>query len=159
MVRSDDRVSAHLPGVAAASESVFLDAERGWRVWAVDREDPVSDEELAVMAGRTGAPVLSAYVMDSDCAVVEALGTRTGPWRTCLGRASMAAYMAESGASVDDWFASAEQATRAAARWAREAGCEPSETVLAAAFAAFPDPFVETVFIALLEGLGVRTDG
>lgn len=56
LVRSDDPVSAQLPAVAESNESVFLTAEGGWRVWAFDREDPISEDELSVMVERTRAP-------------------------------------------------------------------------------------------------------
>ncbi|WP_338699766.1 hypothetical protein V2W30_24470 [Streptomyces sp. Q6] len=157
VVKSDDRVSTQLPDVTESHESVFLEVDGGWRVWAVDREDPISEDELSVIVERSKAPALCAYVMDSDCAVIEALGIRTGFWRACLGRESMTAYMAESGESVEEWFPSADESVRAASDWARDAGSEPSGNRLAEALAAVPDPFVEPVFIAMLEGMGIRS--
>ncbi|MGA5880466.1 hypothetical protein ACPC3D_32440 [Streptomyces cellulosae] len=157
VVKSDDQVSAQLPDVTESHESVFLDAEGGWRVWAIDREDTISEKELSMMVERSEAPALCAYVMDSDCAVIEALGVRTGFWRTCLGRESMTAYMAESGEVVEEWFPSADESVRAALDWAKEAGADPSESRLAAALAAVPDPFVEPIFVAMLEAMGVRS--
>ncbi len=156
-VKSDDQVSAQLPEVSESNESVFLDSDGGWRVWAIDREDPISENELSMMVERSEAPALCAYVMDSDCAVIEALGVRTGFWRTCLGRESMTAYMTESGETVGAWFLSADESVRAALDWARDAGCDPSESRLAEVLTAVPDPFVEPIFVAMLEALGVRS--
>ncbi|MFG2315251.1 hypothetical protein [Streptomyces tendae] len=157
VVMSDEKASARLPEVTESHESVLLDAEGGWRVWAIDRKNPISKNELSVMVERSEAPALCAYVMDSDCAVIEALGVRTGFWRACLGRESMAGYMAESGETVEGWFPSADESVRAATDWAKDAGLDPSESRLAGAFAAAPDPFVEPVFEAMLEALGVRS--
>ncbi|MFF2851616.1 hypothetical protein ACFVT5_35580 [Streptomyces sp. NPDC058001] len=155
-MKSDDRVSARLPAVADSDESIFLEADEGWRVWTVEREDPISEDELSALVERTRAPVLCAYVMDSDCAVIEALGVRTGFWRTCLGREAMAAYMAESDADFEAWFAPAEQSTRSALGWAADAGCDPSETTLSEVLTASPAPFVEPIFLDLLKGMGIR---
>ncbi|MET9352605.1 hypothetical protein ABZY14_06215 [Streptomyces sp. NPDC006617] len=126
-------------------------------MWAIDREVPVSENELSLMVERSEAPVLCAYAIDSDCAVIEALGVRTGFWRTCLGRESMTAYMAESGGTLEEWVPSADESVRAALDWARDAGCDPSESRLAEVPAAVPDPFVEPVFVALLAALGAHS--
>jgi hypothetical protein len=99
---------------------------------------------------------MCAYVMDSDCAVIEGLGVQTGFWRACLGRDAMAAYMEESDVDFEEWFAPAEQSTQAASSWATDAGCGPSEATLAEVFATSPAPFVEPVFVDLLEGMGIR---
>ncbi|WP_328563254.1 hypothetical protein [Streptomyces coelicoflavus] len=157
VVMSDEKVSARLPEVTESHESVLLDAEGGWRVWAIDRKDPISHNELSMMVEGSQGPALCAYVMDSDCAVIEALGVRTGFWRTCLGRDSMTAYMAESGETVEGWFPTADESVRAALDWARDAGCDPSESRLAEVLAAVPGPFVEPIFVALLEAMGVRS--
>ncbi|MFH8528664.1 hypothetical protein ACH4GE_09625 [Streptomyces tendae] len=69
----------------------------------------------------------------------------------------MTAYMTESGETVGAWFLSADESVRAALDWARDAGCDPSESRLAEVLAAVPDPFVEPIFVAMLEALGVRS--
>ncbi|MCQ4205662.1 hypothetical protein [Streptomyces longispororuber] len=69
----------------------------------------------------------------------------------------MTAYMAESGETIEEWFPSADESVRAALDWARDAGADPSENGLAEALVAVPDPFVEPIFVAMLEAVGIRS--
>lgn len=156
MLRSSEPISSLLDFVDSAFVTPFaVSASSAWGAWTVKREDPISDEELAVLSSRAAAPVLTGYIMDSDCAVIEGLGSESGFWRTCLGRDAMSAYMEESETDVDSWFLSPSESVQVSRTWAGEAGLRASAEKLSEVFQVQPDPFVEEVFTDLIAALGV----
>ena len=115
-------------------------------------QEPELHEELAA---ETSAPALTAFVLDSDAAIVEAWSSSDGFWRACLDRASAQKYVSDP-AVFGSMFLSGEGAARHAARWAREGGLAPDEPALLHLFTqAEADPFVEGLVQALLEHLGI----
>ena len=129
----------------------------GWQVWLLSGEPVLDDPKplLADLTKETGAPALTGFVMDSDCVAVEALGRTGGLWRACLDRESMAAYLAEDGQQVDDWFLQPGDAAARAVGWAAEAGYAVAVEPLLEVLKDEADPFAEDLFFEFLTRLGL----
>ncbi|MEU8578358.1 hypothetical protein [Streptomyces asoensis] len=127
-----------------------------WRLWSVEGQTSLDEETLVELVDVTGQPVLAAFVMDSDCLVLEGRTRDQETWRACLDRAAMSAYMAEGGQSVDDWFLGAEEAAERAVVWARAAGLTPVPKTIADVLSKRSDPFVEDLFQEFLDALGME---
>ncbi|MGW8884281.1 hypothetical protein [Streptomyces sp. NPDC055749] len=126
-----------------------------WRIWSLEGQDSLGEEDLAGLVEITGGPVLVGFVMDSDSIVLEGRAKDQATWRTCLDRQAMSAYMAENGQSVDEWFLSTEEAADHAVAWAREARLTPAREAVVDVLAKRSDPYVEDLFQELLDGLGI----
>src|SRR5687768_2356220 len=100
------------PAVAA---EVLHEREFGAGWWSVqlDGDSPGALKELVAA---TGAPVLSAFVLDSDCADVEGLTPSGVNWRTYLHPDTAESYGAPALEQSD------EEITRQALAWSAEAG-------------------------------------
>lgn len=126
-----------------------------WRIWSLEGQGSLDEEDLAELVEVTGGPVLVGFVMDSDCLVLEGRSKGRTTWRTCLDRTAMSAYMAEDGQSVAPWFLGVEEAADSAVAWARAAGLSPWPEVLADVLSKRSDPFVEDLFQEFLDALGI----
>ncbi|WP_122615876.1 hypothetical protein [Streptomyces sp. Tu 4128] len=151
----------------AADMALRQSAPDGWQVW----EFPGGDGDVGNMndlAAQTGAPALFGYVMDSDCAVVEAAAPESGAWTTCLARSAMAGYLGaeRDGLTLEDYFLEPRDAAERAVAWAAEAGRTASAVELAEVLAAEPaagadaggdasGPVAEKLFFRFLDRLGV----
>ncbi|MFI1394670.1 hypothetical protein [Streptomyces sp. NPDC020681] len=144
------------PAFAGGQRVVLLQKRAGdWRMWSLEGQGSLDDEDLAGLVETTGGPVLVGFVMDSNCIVLEGRTKDRATWRTCLDRTAMSAYMAESGQSVDEWFLGPEEAAENAVEWARAAGLTPLPEALAEVLSKRSDPFVEDLFQEFLDGLGI----
>ncbi|MDQ6713256.1 MAG: hypothetical protein M3Z28_08735 [Candidatus Dormibacteraeota bacterium] len=124
--------------------------DRGWSVLWVGREPPDLRSALTPVVAATRAPALVAYVLDSDCAAIEALTPSGLRWTGVLKPATAA----DSYEAVVAQYDGASTAVAGAIRWSREAGLTPSEADLRKALTDEPD-FAEEAFDQLLVGLGV----
>jgi hypothetical protein len=133
----------------------------------------------------TRAPVLAADVLDSDAALVRAVGRRTPSWEAWLQLDRAIGHLAlppapfdENGNHLgDDWTDPAYEreaeelqervlgetlhgsaAAAAAVAWAREAGVHPGTVQDVAAAFDSHDTFVEDVFFDLLGRLGIAPE-
>ncbi|MFI1972754.1 hypothetical protein BLA24_26935 [Streptomyces cinnamoneus] len=130
----------------------------GWQLWEHPEHPALGDgidTLVRALADQTGAPALAAYVMESDCAVLVGAGPGDPSWSACLGRTTLARYMAETGLGLDELFPGPEAAAAHCAAWADAAGCAADAAELVRVLAADPEPSVETLFRELLAGLGV----
>lgn len=110
--------------------------------------------EPAVMAlvKATKGPALVAYVMDSDCAVLEGRSQDGNRWDGILNR-EMCAGM---GGSPEDVLVMypLDRGLSGAMRWANDSGLRPSEAAITAALNG-SNAFAEELFDQLLIGLGI----
>jgi hypothetical protein len=148
-----------------ASRSEGLDSEdvRGpWRlgVFPGGELESAAPELHLELAGETGAPVLTAFVLDSDCAMIEAAGPATGFWRSCLARSAMRAYEDDDDdEAFDAFFLPPEQAAEAAAAWAAEAGYDVDRDLLRVLFETEPELFVHGLLHQFVDALGIPPVG
>ena len=148
------------------------EAERGdgWKVFSVDDRmagDLVVGEELDMLMAitlETSAPVLAAYIADSDYGWMSGSSPAGGAWQAWLGTRS-ASYF---GQSPEKMLRPAMAAKRAVA-WAAEAGYRSSERPIRQILATARPPgisallrlpwkrytFVEDAYFVLLDHLGV----
>ncbi|MER6675784.1 hypothetical protein [Streptomyces sp. NPDC000983] len=156
VVGREERPLGELAALAGAPGiTLRREAPDGWQVWeyASGEGDVGNMHELAA---QTGAPALFGYVMDSDCAVVEAAGPLSGAWSTCLAREAMAARLgAGDGPTLEDYFLQPRDAAERAVAWAAEAGHTVPAEPLLDVLTAEPDPLAENLFFLLLDRLGV----
>ncbi|MFJ2739177.1 hypothetical protein ACIO3O_05870 [Streptomyces sp. NPDC087440] len=151
---------SELDALAEVRQDLALYDERvgGWQVWERPSEPEVGDMGALArgVCRDTGAPALFAFVMGSDCVVIEAASPEGGSWFACLGREAMAEYLKADGLLLEDLFLSAEDAAEKAVAWAAEAGktveLEPLTTVLKAE----ADPLAEELFGYFLDVLGLE---
>ncbi|MFV0134054.1 hypothetical protein ACLGIH_12565 [Streptomyces sp. HMX87] len=164
-----ERPLAELDALAGAEGmTLHTSAPDGWQVW----EYPGGDGDVGNMndlAGRTGAPALFGYVMDSDCVVLEAAAPESGAWTTCLARAAMAGYLGaeKKGLTLEDYFLEPRDAADRAVAWAAEAGRVAAVADLVEVLTAEPgpsplpealehaEPMAENLFFRFLDRLGV----
>lgn len=123
-------------------ESAYRD---GWRSAQLDGDAPGA---LAGLLAETSAPVLWAYVLDSDLADVEATTAGGTAWHTYLHQDLARSY----GAPPLDQ--PADEVLRLALAWAAEAGLVPDPQAVRTALAADHD-FAEETLAELLEALGL----
>lgn len=140
----------------------------GWQVVRIFGM-PDLDDELGPLREATGAPLLTATVIDSDCAQLLAMDDE--PWRTYLDPETNKAYLGEyvghqTGASgsdldqeIDDAFSdgglSPDEAAPKFVRWAALAGYAVPAAPIKEILEASVDPFVEDLFYDLLLALGL----
>ncbi|MBB6435051.1 hypothetical protein [Streptomyces candidus] len=149
-----------LEALSEVREDLALYDERvgGWQVWERPSELEVGDMGALArgVCRETGAPALFAFVMGSDCVVVEAAMPDGGSWFACLGREAMAGYLQADGLLLEDLFLSPQDAAEKGVAWAAEAGktveLEPLVTVLSAE----ADPLAEELFGYFLDVLGLE---
>lgn len=134
---------------------ILQERGRNWRIWSLEGNDSLDDDDLGRLVDLTGMPVLVGFVMDSDCLVLEGHTKYQNTWRSCLDRQSMAAYMAENDQTVEDWFLSPEEAADHAVIWARDAGLTVTREGLIEVFKERADLYVEDLFQKLLKQLGI----
>lgn len=77
------------------------------------------------MVNLTGAPALTAHVIDSDTVDTIGLAGRSGRWRACLAREAMGGYASDESLGLDEEFLPAVDAAVMAAEWAKEAALQP----------------------------------
>ena len=151
----------HLDAISSCDDDLvgWTDFDDHWKL--VMTSGPAIAENAPALVAElfqaTGEPALTGFVLDSDCIDVYGFGGRSGLWRACLNRESMAGYLAdESAGPLDATFPSAVEAARRAAAWALEAGLRPDEAGLVELFGRDDrDLFVEGQFDELLVRLGV----
>ena len=160
VVGRSDRELAACSTLAAGRDRLELSATfaDGWQLWQHPSQPGLGDlDDVALsLARETGAPTLLAFVMDSDCAVLEGAGPVRGSWTACLGRAAMARHMAANEILLDDIFPSPAGSALRAADWAAAAGRSVNSDGLAAVLSADPEPDVQRLFHEVLEKLGIQ---
>ena len=134
-------------GSSAVAAEVLHAREFGAGWWSVqlDGDSPGALERLVAA---TGAPALSAFVLDSDCADVEGLTPSGVKWRAYLHPDTAESY----GAPALDQ--SEEEITRQALAWAAEAGLAAERGALRDVLEA-TSTFAEDTFDELLGALGI----
>ncbi|MCM1972618.1 MULTISPECIES: hypothetical protein [Streptomyces] len=151
-----DRPLAELAALSGApGMTLRQETPGGWQIW----EYPGGEGDVGNMlelAHQTGEPALFGYVMDSECAVIEAAGPESGAWAACIGREAMARRLgAGEDVSLDDYFLQPRDAAERAVAWAAEAGHTVTAEALLGVFDTDPDSLAENHFFQLLDGLGV----
>jgi hypothetical protein len=129
----------------------------GWQVGQYQGTDIERDARamLTELTAETGQPCLTAFVLDSDAAIIEGFSQPAGYWRSCLARESMAAYADEVGEDFADYLEPAA-ATRRALAWSMDAALQPAPKLLRRLFELeHVTLFVEPAFFELLAALGV----
>ncbi|MGW0819862.1 hypothetical protein [Streptomyces sp. NPDC002845] len=164
VVGRSERPLAELDALAGVPGlELHTTAADGWQVWRYPSGD-ADIGNMSTLARQTGAPALFAYVMDSDCAVVEAAGPESGSWTTCLARGAMATHIdgGEDGLTVEDYFLEPRDAAECAVAWAAEAGHEVAAEPLVDVLGSEPEPgpsdsgdLAENLLFRLLDRLGV----
>ncbi|MEV4630667.1 hypothetical protein AB0J90_30825 [Micromonospora sp. NPDC049523] len=117
----------------------------GWRSATLDGDARGALRELVT---ETGAPALSAYVLDSDLADVAALTPAGVSWRAYLHEQTAIGYGAPPIAQPLD------EVVRRALAWSAEAHLTASESAIGGAFVA-QNVFVEDTLDELLDALGI----
>jgi hypothetical protein len=119
----------------------------GWQWIQLDGDAPGALSELVAA---TSAPAISAYVLDSDVADVEALTPSGQRWRTYLHPEVAQSFGAPSLSETPD------EILRAALEWSDEAGLTPDADAVRQALAAHHVE-AEDTFDELVGALGVPT--
>ncbi|MCX5557280.1 hypothetical protein [Streptomyces sp. NBC_00038] len=129
----------------------------GWQVGQYSGPDLADDASalVAELAGETGAPALTGFVLDSDAVHVEGFSVAGGHWKACLVREATEAYCEDDDEDFDAEFPSAEAAAHTAAAWASEAGRTPDLPGLVEVFAQEDSDLAEELLFRLLDELGV----
>lgn len=131
----------------------------GWRFGQFDGQEleQDADEVMAGLVTLTGAPVVMAYVLDSDAAIIDAASSLDDHWRGCLGRHAMRAASEEVGEDFDTTYLAADDAARRAAMWSHDAGLVGDPATLRRLFAAdiAADLFIEGDVLELFAALGL----
>jgi hypothetical protein len=140
---------ARTHGAYAGAGPVLWEQDRGdgWRWIQLDSDLPGA---LGELVGATNAPVISAYVLDSDLADVEALTPGGQRWRTYLHPEVAAGYGAPALGQTPD------EVLSAALTWSRLAGLTADADAVRKALAAHHVEAEETLD-ALVTALGVPT--
>lgn len=185
--RGEQLLADLMPGVEAFGEAALCydGVAGGWQVTRVfARDHPIPTGLLTDLRTATEAPVLAAYILDSDAAFVDALGQLTPGWQAWLGLDGALAHLVPSPPPFDedgnylgdDWSdpdherevaairertlaetPGGSAAAAAAVAWAAEAGLEPGTPEEIAALLDGKEVFVEDLFFALLNRLGLDT--
>lgn len=186
--RGEQLLADLMPGVETFGEAelCYDGVAGGWQVTRVfARDHPLPNGLLTDLRAATGAPVLAAYILDSDAAFVNALGQHTPGWQAWLNLDGALGHLAPPPAPFDedgnylgdDWrdpdherevavvreqmladTPGGSAAAAAAVAWAAEAGLEPGSPEDVTALLAGEDVFVEDLFFALLNRLGLDTE-
>ncbi|MFI6880145.1 hypothetical protein ACIBL6_42550 [Streptomyces sp. NPDC050400] len=162
VVARSGRPLKELEALGGVRDELTLLEERaeGWQVWECPGGSGEQTRDVGSMnslAAETGSPALFAYVMDSDCAVVEAAAPESGAWTTCLGRTAMAGYIGGDERSLEDYFLPPRDAAERAVAWAAECGRTVPEQPLHDVLRADADPSAEELFFRFLDRLGVAS--
>jgi hypothetical protein len=129
----------------------------GWQIGQYPGSDIERDARamLTELTTETGQPCLTAFVLDSDAAIIEAVSRPTGYWRACLARASMAAHADEVGEDFATYPGPAA-ATQRASAWSTDAALQPQPGQLLRLFELdHANLFVEPLLFELLDALGI----
>ncbi|MEV0091943.1 hypothetical protein [Streptomyces sp. NPDC050738] len=121
--------------------------------WQILRAEPGGDPESSIVS-ETGAPVLTAHVLDSDFVMVEAASPNGLSWRCALSP-----VMARDYDIPEEWIGDPDDVARQAELWALEAGLQPDLPELRATLVAECDPLAEELVFRLTHALGFRFDG
>lgn len=144
VVRGDHARS--LPAVEADPEPYQTRGE--WTVWYVDEElvGVSARQTLDALWRATNTPVLSAFIFDSDCALISARDDRAGEWDACLVRGVVASLDEVDDDELAGRYGSPAETTERATAWARSGGLNPDPTRLLDVFA-FED--ADEIFLGL----------
>ncbi|GAA2568904.1 hypothetical protein GCM10010435_48460 [Winogradskya consettensis] len=123
-----------------------IDLGNGWR-WA--QLDGDARGALAALVEESGRPALSAYVMDSDVADVEALSPSGSGWHTYLHPDTAAEF------GAPELEESADEVLMQALAWAAEAGLIPDPEAIRALLTAH-NTFAEETLRELVAALGIN---
>lgn len=135
-------------------------AEGGWQIIDVHSDEALP---LDALADDSGAPVLAAYVLDSDGVNLTGFGPASGLWEGWIGPEGSSCYAIDDPYAADDAaFDAAEARIRAelperarqAVAWAEEAGLTPDPDAVLAAMQGH-ETFAEDLFVSVLAALGV----
>ncbi len=170
--KGEPLLSELLPEVEAFrhAELEFDRVSGDWQVTRVFAPlEQLPTDLLARLRDATGAPVLAAEVMDSDGAFVRGLGKRT-EWKVWLQLDGAMGYLLtpHDGDTYEAEVADLRErilaetpggaaAAAAAIEWAREASLEPAGLDEVTRVIDGHEVFVEDLFIALLNRLGLAT--
>jgi hypothetical protein len=138
------RSAEPVPGVTVLDERELGD---GWRWWQCDGDVPGG---LDALVGRSGAPALWAYIVDSDLADVEGATPAGVRFRTYLHPAMADSYDAPPLAQTPD------EVLNLARRWAEEAGLTADAVALRDVLEA-DNTFAEETLGELVVALGIRS--
>lgn len=135
-------------------------AEGGWQIVDVHSHEALP---LDALAHDSGAPVLAAYILDSDGANLTGFGPASGLWEGWIGPGGSSCYAIDDPYAADEAaFDAAEARIRAelperarqAVAWAEEAGLTPAPDAVLAAMQGH-ETFAEDLFFSVLAALGV----
>ncbi|WP_093799426.1 hypothetical protein [Streptomyces sp. Wb2n-11] len=161
VVGRSGRPLAELAALADVREGLVLHETRGdgWQVWVRSSEPQAGDMGALArgVCGETGTPALFAFVMDSDCVVVEGATSAeaAGSWFGCLGREAMAGHLGADGLVLEDLFLTPEGAAVKAVEWSAAAGRTVAPGALADVLRQEADPLAEELFARFLDRLGL----
>ncbi|WP_144122834.1 hypothetical protein [Catellatospora sichuanensis] len=189
VVHRDQRLLADLlPDVAAEADLglCYDGVSGGWQVTRVHAGyDELPPGFLAELRDLTAAPVLAADVMDSDAALVTALGLDAPGWQAWLQLDGAIGHLepppspfTEDGTYLGDGWCDPDYerhadevrarilaetpggtvAAAAAIGWAHEAGLQPGTLEDVTAALQGHEVFVEDLFYLLINRLGIATD-
>lgn len=134
-------------GLPALGAEVLDVRELGDGWWSVQL-DGDSAGAMEGLVAATGAPVVSAFVLDSDCADVEGLTPAGVRWRTYLHRDVAESFGAPALEQSDD------EVLRQALAWSADAGLAASRGELREVLE-LTNVFAEDTFDELLQALGI----
>lgn len=121
-----------------------------WKLLRIARGQPSDlQQALAPVIRATAAPVMVAFVLDSDCAVVQGQTPAGVRWGTVLNRELAAGYD-----GILESYDTPDHGLSGVLRWAREAGLMPRDHEVKDALDA-KGTFVEDVIDQLLLTLGI----
>jgi hypothetical protein len=140
----------HIAALDAFGEHQRTIAENhhGWLVSQVYGGEPDLASAVAAVAAQTQAPAVGAYIVDSDCAIVEAATPGGARWSAALNPERAAEYGAPT--------ATPEAATTAAGTWAQAAQL-PHDDDLIRHVLTSEETFAEDQFLALLSAIPAAT--
>ena len=124
----------------------------GWSQFQIAGRTPKLQLAVTDLVAATKGPALVAYVMDSDCAVLEGRSQNGNRWEGILNRKTCAG-MAGSDEDVLAMYP-LDRCVSGAVEWAREAGLTPSEQLVKQALEA-DETFAEDALNRLLVALGL----
>lgn len=117
----------------------------GWRTAQLDGDLP---DALPLLVAETGWPAVTAFILDSDVADVEASAPAGGHWHVYLHRKKAAEY------GAPELAHSADEVAGLASAWAGEAGLRADGAAVRAVLEA-ENVFAEETFDELLVALGI----
>jgi hypothetical protein len=142
------RTGRSFDGLPAVAGAEFLDERELGDGWWSAQFDGDPEDALRVLVVETGAPVVSAFVIDSDCADVRGSTPSGVHWHTYLHPGTAESYGAPA------LQQSAEQVIERAVAWSVEAGRTADPDALREVLEARSD-FAEDTLDDLLSALGL----